>query len=178
MGCSRQRSRASDRKPGIEAMIDFASANARSNRGSSPEITSRTACSRIIRTFCRERLTCPSVADTAVRGFRRLRTAHWSMRVEIHVRPSASRAAVGGQYGGALIVRVVEPAHAGRATDAALRAVAKAFGIPRGSVRLIRGAASRRKLIEIDVPTDQVQSVATALHRLRSDGDDQSTNAR
>jgi len=74
---------------------------------------------------------------------------------------------VGGQHGGALIVRVVEPADAGRATDAALRAVAKAFGVPRGSVSLVRGATSRRKLIEINVASsDQIQAVATTLHRL------------
>src|SRR5205823_12832689 len=100
------------------------------------------------------------------------------MRVEIHVRPNASATAVGGEYGGALIVRVVEPADAGRATDAALRAVAKAFGIPRGSVRLVRGATSRRKLIEIDIPAAHVQSVATALDRLRSQGDDRSISDR
>jgi len=100
------------------------------------------------------------------------------MRVEIHVRPSASRVAVGGEYDGALIVRVREPADAGRATDSALRAVAKACGIPRGSVRLVRGATSRRKLIEIDIPAAQIQSVATALHQLRSHGDDRSISDR
>jgi len=89
------------------------------------------------------------------------------MRVEIHVRPNASATAVGGEYGGALIVRVVEPADAGQATDAALRAVAKALSVPRGSVSLVRGATSRRKLIEIDVTSDQSQSVGIALQRLR-----------
>ena len=100
------------------------------------------------------------------------------MRVEILVRPNASRAAVGGHLGGALIVRVVEPADAGRATEAAVRAVAKVLGVPRGSVRLVRGATSRRKLIEIDVASDQLQSVEIALHRLQSDRDDQSTSDR
>ena len=89
------------------------------------------------------------------------------MRVEIHVRPNASATAVGGEYDGALIVRVVEPADAGQATDAALRAVAKALSVPRGSVRLVRGATSRRKLIEIDVTSDQSRSVEIALQRLR-----------
>ena len=71
------------------------------------------------------------------------------MRFEIHVRPGASRAAVGGEHDGALVVRVIEAAEGGRATDAALRAVAKAFGLPRRSVQLVRGATTRRKLIEI-----------------------------
>ncbi|HET6965735.1 MAG TPA: DUF167 domain-containing protein [Acidimicrobiales bacterium] len=72
------------------------------------------------------------------------------MRIEIHVRPGASRAGVGGSHDGALVVRVAEPADAGRATAAALRAVAEALGVPGRAVTLLRGAASRRKLIEVD----------------------------
>ena len=89
------------------------------------------------------------------------------MRVEILVRPSASETAVGGEHDGALVVRVVQPADAGRATDAALRAVAKAIAVTSGSVSLVRGATSRRKLIEIDVASDQRDAVARALQRLR-----------
>jgi hypothetical protein len=70
--------------------------------------------------------------------------------MEIHVRPSASTPVVGGEYNGALVVRVVEPADRGRATTAALRAVADALTVPRRHVTLISGATSRRKVIEID----------------------------
>ncbi len=84
------------------------------------------------------------------------------MRVEILVRPSASETAVGGEHDGALIVRVVEPADAGQATDAALRAIAKAIAVPGRSVSLVRGATSRRKLIEIDVASNQSQAVGLA----------------
>jgi hypothetical protein len=73
------------------------------------------------------------------------------VRVEIHVRPGASQPLVGGSYDGVLVVQVAEPADQGRATAAALRAVADALGLPRRSVTLVRGATSRRKLIEIDV---------------------------
>lgn len=38
----------------------------------------------------------------------------------------------------------------GRATAAALRAVAEAVGVPRRSVRLVSGATSRTKVFEID----------------------------
>ena len=89
------------------------------------------------------------------------------VRVEIHVRPSASKASVGGEYDGALIVRVVEPADGGRATDAALTAIAKALAMPRRSVMLVRGATSRRKLIEIEVQTPQNERVREAVARLR-----------
>lgn len=74
------------------------------------------------------------------------------MRVDIHVRPGASRPAVGGTHDGALVVRVGEPADRGRATEAALRAVAAALGVPRRSVTLVRGATSRRKTVAVDVP--------------------------
>lgn len=90
------------------------------------------------------------------------------MRVAIHVRPSASATVVGGEYDGALVVRVVEPADGGRATDSALRAVAKALALPRRSVSLVRGATSRRKLIEVDVATPDVDLVAKALAGLRN----------
>jgi uncharacterized protein YggU (UPF0235/DUF167 family) len=89
------------------------------------------------------------------------------MRLEILVRPSASNPGVSGDHAGALIVRVVEPADRGRATEVALRAVAEAFGLPRRSVRLVRGARSRRKLVEIDVGGFEVDVDATVA-RLRA----------
>jgi uncharacterized protein len=88
------------------------------------------------------------------------------VRIEIYVRPSASRAIVGGEYDGALVVRVIEPADAGRATRAALRAVADAVAVPRGAVALVRGATARRKLIEIDVGSGESEPVRQALRRL------------
>ena len=92
------------------------------------------------------------------------------MRLEIHVRPGASSTEVGGEHDTALVVRVAEPADKGRATDAALAAVAKALAIPRRSVTLIRGVTSRRKLIDIDVGSADAEPVERAVARLRSQG--------
>ena len=89
------------------------------------------------------------------------------MRFEIHVRPSASTTVVGGNYDGALVVRVVEPPDEGRATKAALKAVAEALGLPHRSVSLVRGATSRRKLIEVEVGTSGTDAVEDALADLR-----------
>jgi uncharacterized protein YggU (UPF0235/DUF167 family) len=86
------------------------------------------------------------------------------------VRPGASATAVGGVHDGALVVRVVEPADAGRATNAALRAVAEAVGLPRRSVTLVRGATSRRKLIEIESGPEAGASVRSVVDRLRGAG--------
>ena len=71
------------------------------------------------------------------------------MQVAIHVLPGASRARVGGQRGGALVVHVTEHPIAGQATIAALAAVARALGVPKRDVTLIHGHSSRIKIIEI-----------------------------
>lgn len=72
------------------------------------------------------------------------------LRFAVRVKPGSSRPRVGGEYDGALVVSVAERAVDGRATDAALAALADAFGVRRRAVRLVTGAASRSKLVEVD----------------------------
>ena len=72
------------------------------------------------------------------------------MRITIRVRPGSARPRVGGEHAGALIVRVNARAVDGRATNAALAAVADAFGVRRSAVRLVSGASSHTKIIDID----------------------------
>ena len=74
---------------------------------------------------------------------------HTAVRIEIRVRPGATFTRVGGAYGEALVVAVVTRAVDGRATDAALAAVADAFRVRRRQVRLITGATSRTKIVEV-----------------------------
>lgn len=80
----------------------------------------------------------------------------------IRVRPGAARTAVGGEYDGprgrALVVAVTAPAVDGRATEAALRAVADALGVRRGSVTLVRGQTSRDKLLAVDPAPPQASA--------------------
>lgn len=73
------------------------------------------------------------------------------MRVAIHVKPGAGRTAVGGRHGegDVLVVSVTARAVDGKATEAALRAVAEAFGVRRREVSLVMGATSRDKLVEV-----------------------------
>jgi len=71
------------------------------------------------------------------------------MRVTVRVQPGSARPGVGGEHDGALVVRVSAPAVDGRATEAALRAIAAAFGVRRRAVTLIAGAASRTKIVEV-----------------------------
>lgn len=71
------------------------------------------------------------------------------LRVAIRVRPGVSNAGVGGAIAGRLQVRVNARAVDGKATEAALRALAKAFDVPPSAVELVSGAASRDKLVAI-----------------------------
>jgi uncharacterized protein (TIGR00251 family) len=83
-----------------------------------------------------------------------------AVTIEIRVRPGASRTAVGGTYGEppALVVAVTAPAVDGRATDAALAALAAALGVRPRQVSLRSGATSRTKLVEVaDPPPDLVE---------------------
>jgi uncharacterized protein len=77
-----------------------------------------------------------------------------AVRIAIRVKPGASRTRVGGTYGadGALVVAVSERAVDGKATEAALKALAEALGVPRRNVRLVSGVTSRDKVAEISDP--------------------------
>ncbi len=85
------------------------------------------------------------------------------MRVTLRVKPGASRAAVGGSYREALVVAVTARAVDGKATEAALRAVADAFGVPRRDVLLVSGRTSRDKVVDIDGAGDDLARRLAAL---------------
>lgn len=72
------------------------------------------------------------------------------MRVAVRVRPGASRTRVGGTYGDRLVVAVTARAVDGAATQAVLVAVADALRVRPRHVRLVSGATSRDKLVEVD----------------------------
>lgn len=74
----------------------------------------------------------------------------WQVRITIRVRPGSARPGVGGEHAGALVVRVSARAVDGKATEAALAAVADAFGVRRSAVSLVSGASSRTKVVDID----------------------------
>lgn len=78
------------------------------------------------------------------------------MRLRVRVKPGASRTKVGGEYGEAspgqgatLIVFVAQRAVDGAATEGVLKAVAKAFGLRRVDVNLVRGQTSRTKELQL-----------------------------
>jgi uncharacterized protein len=76
--------------------------------------------------------------------------------LQVAVSPAARRTAADGLHDGCLRVRLTAPPTEGRANDALLAWLAAELRLPRRSVRLLRGALSRRKQIELDAPLAQV----------------------
>lgn len=80
-----------------------------------------------------------------------------SLRIALHVTPKSGRDEVAGWRGGELSVRVTAAPESGRATAAACAVVAHALGVPKSSVRVVRGETSRHKQVLIDgVTSDDV----------------------
>jgi uncharacterized protein YggU (UPF0235/DUF167 family) len=90
-----------------------------------------------------------------------------SVTFAVRVKPGASRTRVGGRFDGphgtALIVAVAAPAVDGRATEAALRAVADALGVRRVDISLRSGSTSRDKLFVLAGPPADFDARLTAL---------------
>ena len=70
--------------------------------------------------------------------------------VDVQVVPRASRVAVGPAVGDRLRVAVTAPPVDGAANAAVIDALARAFGVRRAAVRIVRGETGRRKTVEID----------------------------
>ena len=70
----------------------------------------------------------------------------------LHVQPGAGRTEVAGVHGDALKVRVASPPVDGKANATLLRFFADTFGVPLARVSLVRGDASRHKVVRIEAP--------------------------
>ncbi|WP_436773862.1 DUF167 domain-containing protein [Yinghuangia sp. YIM S09857] len=84
-------------------------------------------------------------------------------RIAIRVKPGASRTAVGGTHGDALVVAVNARAVEGKATEAALKALAAALGVRRRQITLVTGATSRDKVVEVAEPPPDLAVTLAAL---------------
>lgn len=83
------------------------------------------------------------------------------VQLAIYVQPRASRTECTGIHDGAVRIRLAAPPVEGAANDALVRFLASQIGVPRGSVRMVRGMSSRRKVVVVDGVT--VAQVAQAL---------------
>jgi len=76
----------------------------------------------------------------------------------VAVVPNARKTGADGLHDSALRVRLVAPPVEGQANDALVDWLADRLNLPKRAVRVVRGATSRRKVVEIDSPTATVQA--------------------
>lgn len=73
-----------------------------------------------------------------------------AVRFEVRVQPRASRTEVAGPYGDALKVRLAAPPVEGAANRELVAFLARALGVPKSAVRIVRGETRRSKLVEVE----------------------------
>lgn len=71
------------------------------------------------------------------------------MKLALHVQPGAKKSEVTGWHGDRIKLRVHAPPVDGAANEAVIEFLASSLGLPRSQVRLVQGASSRSKLVEI-----------------------------
>ena len=71
------------------------------------------------------------------------------MTFEVRVAPRASRNAIAGVHEGALKVSLTAPPVEGAANEALRKLFAKALGVPKSSIEIIRGERTRNKVLRI-----------------------------
>lgn len=73
------------------------------------------------------------------------------MKISVHLKPnSRHREEVVVNDDGSLTIYIKAPAIEGRANVAAMKLLAKHFGVASSKVKLVRGATSKHKVFEID----------------------------
>lgn len=92
-----------------------------------------------------------------------IETSEWAGAVTFRVRvqPRASNDAVGGEWQGAIKVRLTAPAVDSRANESLCRLLAARLNVPRGAVRILSGERSRTKRVEVrGATTQQAEALA------------------
>jgi uncharacterized protein (TIGR00251 family) len=77
------------------------------------------------------------------------------VELDVRVIPRASRDELAGMRDGRLLVRVTAPPLDGRANAAVCALLAKAAGVPKGAVSVVRGERSRDKRVRIEGVADE-----------------------
>ena len=77
-----------------------------------------------------------------------------SARIALHVTPKSVRDEILGWRGGELSVRVTAPPEDGKANAVVCKLLGKALGVPKSAVCVVRGDASRHKMVEIEGLTE------------------------
>ena len=72
-----------------------------------------------------------------------------SALLRVRVQPRARRDEVVGERAGAVVIRLAAPPVDGKANAALTAFVAKAAGVPRSRVEIVRGATARDKVVRV-----------------------------
>ncbi|MDE2359507.1 MAG: YggU family protein, partial [Betaproteobacteria bacterium] len=73
--------------------------------------------------------------------------------LSLHVQPGAAHTSVDGAHGDSLKLKLAAAPVEGRANAELLRWLARAFGVPRRNVLLLRGETARAKVVRIVAPS-------------------------
>jgi len=71
-------------------------------------------------------------------------------RITVKVHPRAKRSGIAGRLGKAWKLDLAAPPVDGKANDECVRFFAELTNVPRGRVRIVTGATSRMKVVEIE----------------------------
>jgi uncharacterized protein (TIGR00251 family) len=83
--------------------------------------------------------------------------------LRVRLQPRARRDEIVGERAGAVVIRVSAPPVDGKANEALCRLIAKAAGVPPSHVSVVRGHASRDKVVRVDGVTAAVLRAALGL---------------
>jgi uncharacterized protein (TIGR00251 family) len=84
-----------------------------------------------------------------------------TVRFRVRLQPRASRNEIAGVLDGALRVRLHAPPVDGAANEALVAFLAERLAVPRRGVRIVTGATSRTKMIEVEgVSSSDVERLA------------------
>lgn len=72
-----------------------------------------------------------------------------SVTIEVLIQPKSSRDEIVGLHDGRLKIKISAPPVEGKANERLTEVLAKAFGIPKSSVDIVRGKSSRLKTLKI-----------------------------
>ena len=85
-------------------------------------------------------------------------------RITVKVHPRAKRSGITGRLGDAWKLDLAAPPVDGKANDECVRFFAELAGVPRSRVRIVTGATSRMKVVEVEgVPQDAFDSLLERL---------------
>jgi uncharacterized protein (TIGR00251 family) len=79
-----------------------------------------------------------------------VRVVAGGVRIDLRVIPRSPRTAVDGVRDGRLVLRVTAPPVDHAANEAVVAAIAEVLDVPKRAVRLVSGATSRNKSVEVE----------------------------